>query len=83
MKKKKFLALWGKLAAEILIVHFEAAFKDVMALKEVIDSRTGVDHLTQLQQRTWLLHWSLFLLFNLKNEEEKLLLLISIFLTNI
>jgi len=71
-EEKKILALWGKLAAEILIVHFEAAFKDVMALKDVIDSRTGVDHLTQLQQRTWLLHWSLFLLFNLKNEEEKI-----------
>jgi translation initiation factor 3 subunit E len=68
---KKFWALWGKLAAEILIVHFEAAFKDVLALRDAIDSRSGVDQATQLQQRTWLLHSSLFLLFNLKNEDEK------------
>jgi len=68
---RKFLALWGKLAAEILIVHFEAAFKDVVALRDAIDQRVGVDQATQLQQRTWLLHWSLFLLFNLKAEDEK------------
>jgi len=70
-EEKKFVALWGKLAAEILTVHFEVAFKDVLTLRDAIDSRTHVDQVSQLQQRSWLLHWSLFLLFNLKSEEEK------------
>jgi len=70
-EERKFWALWGKLAAEILLVELEGAFKDVQAIKEAIDQRTGVDHVTQLQQRTWLLHWSLFLLFNLKEEKEQ------------
>jgi hypothetical protein len=34
-----FLALWGKLAAEILLVQWEDAVKDLHALRDQIDSR--------------------------------------------
>jgi len=60
MKKKKFLALWGKLAAEILMVNTEAAYHDLCLLRDAIDSRVNVSHLHQLQQRTWLIHWALW-----------------------
>ncbi|OQR97164.1 eukaryotic translation initiation factor 3 [Achlya hypogyna] len=52
-------ALWGKLAAEILIFRWEDALADITRLNEAIDN-SGKPALEQLQQRTWLLHWSLF-----------------------
>lgn len=65
--EKEFFALWGKFAADILSQHWEAALEDMTLLKEAIDSngRTVVlNPLQQLQQRTWLIHWSLFVFFN-------------------
>lgn len=62
-----FWALWGKLAAEILLQNWEAALEDVKELKEQIDKRVFTDHLKQLQQRTWLIHWSLFIWFSVDN----------------
>ncbi|EQC41280.1 hypothetical protein SDRG_01255 [Saprolegnia diclina VS20] len=52
-------ALWGKLAAEILIFRWEDALADITRLNEAIDA-SGKAPLEQLQMRTWLLHWSLF-----------------------
>jgi len=69
--EKRFWALWGKLGAEILMTHFEQAFKDLVALREAIDARLAEDQGVQLQQRTWLIHWSLFILFSLKDEDER------------
>ncbi len=66
-EERAFWALWGKLAAEILMLNFEPALQDLNALKEAIDQRLHVDQLEQLQQRTWLIHWSLFIFFNLPN----------------
>ncbi|TPX35092.1 hypothetical protein SmJEL517_g02522 [Synchytrium microbalum] len=57
-------ALWGKLAAEILCQNWETAIEDLLKLREVIDARSFTSHLQQLQQRTWLIHWSLFVYFN-------------------
>ncbi|KXS10016.1 eukaryotic translation initiation factor 3 subunit E [Gonapodya prolifera JEL478] len=57
-------ALWGKLAAEILTQNWETALEDLVRLREMVDGRTSANHLHQLQQRTWLLHWSLFVFFN-------------------
>ncbi|KAI9018467.1 eIF3 subunit 6 N terminal domain-containing protein [Hyaloraphidium curvatum] len=57
-------ALWGKLAAEILTQNLEVALEDLNKLKELIDQKSFVSHLFQLQQRTWLIHWSLFVFFN-------------------
>merc|ERR1712048_75482 len=58
-------AIWGKLACEILTLNWDAALEDINKLKEVIDSDIREDHHLQvLQQRTWLIHWSLFVFFN-------------------
>uniref|UniRef100_A0A7S2SQG8 Eukaryotic translation initiation factor 3 subunit E n=1 Tax=Rhizochromulina marina TaxID=1034831 RepID=A0A7S2SQG8_9STRA len=58
-----FAALWGKFAALILQKQWDAALAEMQTLKKAIDERTTPDKL-QLQQRTWLLHWSLFVFFN-------------------
>ena len=65
-QEKNFSALWGKLAAEILMQEWDDALQDVLLLKELIDSRTNATPLNTLQQRTWLIHWSLFVFFNLE-----------------
>lgn len=56
--------LWGKLASEILIQNWETALEDLNKLREYIDSNTNGSPLHLLQQRTWLIHWSLFVFFN-------------------
>lgn len=56
-------SLWGKLAAEILTQNWEGALEDLNRLKESID-RSTASNTHQLLQRTWLIHWSLFVFFN-------------------
>ena len=61
-------AQWGKLASNILTAEWEAAFTEVKDLRDAIDNPHGTamaKPLSQLQARTWLLHWSLFVFFNL------------------
>ncbi|TYZ59974.1 hypothetical protein PybrP1_002451 [[Pythium] brassicae (nom. inval.)] len=53
-------ALWGKLAAEILIFRWEDALADIARINDVIENSNMMTPVEQLQQRTWLLHWSLF-----------------------
>ncbi|XP_038057315.1 eukaryotic translation initiation factor 3 subunit E-A-like isoform X1 [Patiria miniata] len=62
--KNAMPALWGKLASEILKQDWDQALEDLNQLQEVIDSNTFVTPLQSLQQRTWLIHWSLFVYFN-------------------
>ncbi|CAD5111900.1 DgyrCDS1163 [Dimorphilus gyrociliatus] len=57
-------SLWGKLASEILMQNWDSALDDLNRLKDVIDSNTFGSALQSLQQRTWLIHWSLFVFFN-------------------
>jgi len=60
--EKKFSALWGKLAAEMLFPNFTAAQSDLRELRDEIsrrEVRKTTSHLDLLQQRTWLIHWSL------------------------
>ncbi|XP_071953533.1 eukaryotic translation initiation factor 3 subunit E-B-like [Antedon mediterranea] len=58
-------SLWGKLASEILMQNWEAALEDLKRLRNTIDSNQAfVSPLQLLQQRTWLIHWSLFVFFN-------------------
>jgi len=60
--EKKFSALWGKLAAEMLFANFPAAQADLRELRDEIsrrEVRKTTSHLDLLQQRTWLIHWSL------------------------
>ncbi|XP_012259580.1 eukaryotic translation initiation factor 3 subunit E [Athalia rosae] len=56
--------LWGKLASEILVRNWDTALEDVNKLREYIDSNAIGNSLQVLQQRTWLIHWSLFVFFN-------------------
>ena len=56
--------MWGKLAAEILMQNWETALEDLNRLKTFIDESTFGSNLQTLQQRTWLVHWSLFVFFN-------------------
>lgn len=69
-------AHWGKLACDILTGKWDIALEELNTLRESIDSRSPShpafsttvsptdSALAQLQSRTWLLHWSLFVYFN-------------------
>nr|XP_023668155.1 eukaryotic translation initiation factor 3 subunit E-A-like [Paramormyrops kingsleyae] len=57
-------SLWGKLASEILMQNWEAAMEDLGRLRETVDNNSVSSPLQSLQQRTWLIHWSLFVFFN-------------------
>ncbi|KAJ2451129.1 eukaryotic translation initiation factor 3 subunit E [Coemansia sp. RSA 2336] len=57
-------AMWGKLASEILFGNWEIAYSDLLKLRETIDKTHFKTPTEQLQQRVWLLHWSLFVFFN-------------------
>ncbi|KAJ8601362.1 hypothetical protein CTAYLR_005008 [Chrysophaeum taylorii] len=63
MSTRYFQALWGKLASEVLLKNWDDALADLTKLKQVVDERNSPP-LEQLQQRSWLLHWSLFVFFN-------------------
>eukprot|EP00160_Parvularia_atlantis_P014252 Unigene3433_Nuclearia_a/m.10518 Unigene3433_Nuclearia_a/g.10518 ORF Unigene3433_Nuclearia_a/g.10518 Unigene3433_Nuclearia_a/m.10518 type:complete len:480 (-) Unigene3433_Nuclearia_a:17-1456(-) len=70
---KMLSALWGKLATEILVQNWDDAVEDLGSLRLAIDSRqTVVPPLTTLQQRSWLLTWSLFVHFNHAKGRESL-----------
>jgi hypothetical protein len=59
--------LWGRLASEILVEDWEAASVAAEAVKTALESMlvsNQMTHLETLQQRTWLLHWSLFVYWN-------------------
>lgn len=61
-------AHWGKLASNILSGEWDAAMLEVRDLKDIIDQPAGTPlekPIAQLQARTWLLHWSLFVFWNL------------------
>ncbi|KAG8888628.1 eukaryotic translation initiation factor 3 subunit E [Tulasnella sp. 332] len=64
---------WGKTASDILSGKWDTALEELNKLKEIIDAGVattsttpGVNMpaLTQLQSRTWFMHWSLFVYFN-------------------
>ncbi|KAJ2810203.1 eukaryotic translation initiation factor 3 subunit E, partial [Coemansia furcata] len=57
-------AMWGKLASEILLGNWEVAYEDMFKLRETIDKSHFKTQSELLQQRSWLLHWSLFVFFN-------------------
>nr|QBH73831.1 eukaryotic translation initiation factor 3 subunit E [Brunneria borealis] len=56
--------LWGKLASEILVQNWDTALEDLNKLREFIDTANFGSSLQLLHQRTWLIHWSLFVFFN-------------------
>jgi translation initiation factor 3 subunit E len=59
--------LWGRLACEILAEDWEAAVIALDAVKaslEIMVSSNQITALEALSERTWLLHWSLFVYWN-------------------
>jgi translation initiation factor 3 subunit E len=59
--------LWGRLACEILAEDWEAAVVALDAVKaslEIMVSSNQMTALEALSERTWLLHWSLFVYWN-------------------
>lgn len=65
--------LWGKLACEILMQQWEHALEDFNRLKDFVDSFPYFSPLELLQQRTWLIHWSLFIFFSHPQGKEMLI----------
>lgn len=57
-------ALWGKFASEILVQNWDVARDDLNRLKAYLDNSPFETDLELLQQRAWLIHWSLFVFFN-------------------
>jgi translation initiation factor 3 subunit E len=59
--------LWGKLSCEILVENWEEASIALTAVKLSIEQLAltkKISALEALKQRTWLLHWSLFVFWN-------------------
>lgn len=72
-----FSALWGKLASEILMKMWDQALEDIKILQQIIDEREESqvrepNHLEQLQLRSWLMHWSLFVFFQHENGRNEI-----------
>ncbi|KAI8102657.1 hypothetical protein M9434_005456 [Picochlorum sp. BPE23] len=60
-------ALWGKVATDILLQDYQSGMDDVLKLKELLENDTFAPVPRQLQQKAWLMHWSLFVFFNHEN----------------
>jgi len=69
--------LWGKLASDILMQEWDNALEDLKKLQQYIDESSFGTSLQTLQQRTWLIHWSLYVFFNHQKGRD---LIIELFL---
>ena len=72
-EEKSYWALWGKLAGEVLMANMDTAWADLQQLHTLLESKFHLDQLEQLQQRTWIIHWSLFVFFNTPNGHNLLI----------
>lgn len=66
-------ALWGKLAADILMQSFDVAMETIQKVREALEQQNFPSPLMQLQQRTWLMHWALFVFWNHDNGKNALI----------
>ncbi|XP_054778883.1 eukaryotic translation initiation factor 3 subunit E isoform X1 [Prosopis cineraria] len=71
--ERSLSALWGKLAAEILMQNWDIALEELNRLKEIIDSKSFASPANQVQSRIWLMHWSLFIFFNHDNGRTQII----------
>ena len=73
---------WGKFASDLLVGNWDNALEELQGLREAVDAGGAAgpsgSALAQLQSRTWLLHWSLFLYFQ---HPEGRTLLLDLFLS--
>jgi len=73
-------AMWGKLVSDTLEGSWDAALSELDLIRKNIDTLYPVSPTSShsnspaigLQQRTWFLHWSLFVYFNHEQGREKL-----------
>ena len=72
-EEKSYWALWGKLAGEVLMANMDVAWADLQQLHTLLESKMHLDQLEQLQQRTWIIHWALFIFFNMPNGHNLLI----------
>lgn len=70
--QRNISALWGKLAAEILLQNWDQATEDLNRLKENIEASNYEAPVVLMVQRTWLMHWALFIFFNHENGRNAL-----------
>ncbi|KAI9294211.1 eukaryotic translation initiation factor 3, subunit 6 [Neoconidiobolus thromboides FSU 785] len=66
-------SLWGRLASEILTGNWDNAFTELQKVKDSIETNRDTSSIHQLHQRTFLIHWSLFVFFNHQKGKEYLL----------
>ncbi len=66
-------ATWGKFAIEIIGMNVDAVTEEMQKLRDIIDQRTFSDPLNQLHNRTWIIHWSLFLFISKDFNKESLI----------
>ncbi|KAK4485471.1 hypothetical protein RD792_008113 [Penstemon davidsonii] len=71
--ERSLSALWGKLAAEILMQNWGDALEELNRVKDIIDSKNFSSPLNQVQSRIWLMHWSLFIFFNHDNGRTQII----------
>ncbi|KAG5252766.1 hypothetical protein OIU85_000338 [Salix viminalis] len=71
--ERSLSALWGKMAAEILMQNWDIALEELNRLKDIIDSKNFSSPLNQVQSRIWLMHWSLFIFFNNDNGRTQII----------
>ncbi|KAI8868445.1 hypothetical protein GQ42DRAFT_164134 [Ramicandelaber brevisporus] len=57
-------AQWGKLACEIMLASWDRALDELRKLADIVDKGSFESPLVQMQQRTWVIHWALFVYFN-------------------
>jgi translation initiation factor 3 subunit E len=70
---KNLSALWGILASEILMSRWTEAEADIALIRDLIEDKFTNDPTKQLQNRLWLMHWSLFVYFHLPTGPASLL----------
>ena len=66
-------AMWGELSCAILNQNFDSAHKELVRLREEIEQASTTSSLMKLQQRSWLIHWSLFVYFNHQNGPDDII----------
>lgn len=71
--QRSVAALWGKFGAEILNTSWDEADKDRELLRGALSKAGRGSDAEVLQQRTWLLHWSLFVFANHPKGREALI----------
>ena len=65
--------MWGELSCAILNQNFDSAHKELVRLREEIEQASTTSSLMKLQQRSWLIHWSLFVYFNHQNGPDDII----------